>query len=697
MLLEQPSVNVHAPITPEEATAVIANNIWGNDPALKLVVQDALRAENFASTKSWVMQWPSATTLYQSPYTAQYWEGTQSERANVPFFTVATAVNSLVPQIINGLFYDDPPFMIQKRPGTSQTTASAIGALLAYQLEDIGFREELKRGCFNAVLFGTGIWKWGWETFTRTRKIYVRPVPEAVVPNVADTLPDIAIEAVSDDDAIEEQIVEEVIDRPVFENITNLRYVLVDPGLNVPSISKGKYVIHRMYLTWSDLDKLRERPGFTIPEKEALLQLFLPPKEPVEAAPSEVTNRNPLWDARAEARYEATTEDPFEQPLEVLERWDNGKCIAILNKKVVICNDQNPYGEIPFLSVGWWDVPEAFWSMGLAKVIGAEQRLQQGLTNLYLDNAALNLNGVYIRVRGKSVPTQSIRISPGKIVDVDNKDDFKPLERLNPVPEAERMLAFSESRSERVSGVSDPGMQGVAGQSGHSSLARTASGANLLAAGAGSRVADFVEKLSDNVIVPFLYRTHELNRSMLPVSAIKYILGEELQHAFMTNKGDVLEILNARVKFAILAAAKLQARRAMAQSLPMIVQFLTSPETTKQLAAQGKKVKIDEVVKMFFAVSDWKTYDDVIVDMTDEEKKQSQANSPAAIAAAKAQAAQAAQAQQHDNKADLAEQENIARAGRDVLKHGLDQESIGAEEAAPAAGLEAAPAAGLGV
>jgi len=697
MLLEQPSVNVHAPITPEEATAVIANNIWGNDPALKLVVQDALRAENFASTKAWVMQWPSATTLYQSPYTAQYWEGTQSERANVPFFTVATAVNSLVPQIINGLFYDDPPFMIQKRPGTSQTTASAIGALLAYQLEDIGFREELKRGCFNAVLFGTGIWKWGWETFTRTRKIYVRPAPEAVIPNVADTLPNIAIEAVSDDDAIEEQLVEEVIDRPVFENITNLRYVLVDPGLNVPSINKGKYVVHRMYLTWSDLDKLRERPGFTIPSKEALLQLFLPPKEPVEAAPSEITNRNPLWDARAEARYEATTEDPFEQPLEVLERWDNGKCIAILNKKVVICNDQNPYGEIPFLSVGWWDVPEAFWSMGLAKVIGAEQRLQQGLTNLYLDNAALNLNGVYIRVRGKSVPTQSIRISPGKIVDVDNKDDFRPLERLNPVPEAERMLAFSESRSERVSGVSDPGMQGVAGQSGHSSLARTASGANLLAAGAGSRVADFVEKLSNNVIVPFLYHAHELNRAMLPVSAIKYILGEELQHEFMKTKGDVLEILNARVKFAILAAAKLQARRAMAQSLPMIVQFLTSPETTKQLAAQGKKVKIEEVVKMFFAVSDWKTYDDVVVNMTDEEKQQAQANSPAAIAAAKAQASQAALAQQHDNKSDLAEQENIARAGRDVLKHGLDQESIGAEEAAPAAGLEAAPAAGLGV
>jgi hypothetical protein len=696
MLLEQPAVNVHAPITPDEAKAVLAENIWANDPALKLVVQDALRAENFASTKAWVMQWPSASTLYQSPYTAQYWEGTQSERANVPFFTVATAVNSLVPQIINGLFYDDPPFMIQKRPGTTAVVASAIGALLSYQLEDIGFREELKRGCFNAVLFGTGIWKWGWETFTRTRKIYVRESANPVVPNVTDTLPDITVEAQDEDEQIVEEIIDEDVDRPVFENITNLRYVLVDPGLNVPNINKGKYVIHRMYLTWNDLDKLRERPGFKIPPRAELLSLFLPPQEPVEAAPSEITNRNPLWDARAEARYEKTTVDPFDQPLEVLERWDNGKCIAVLNKKIVICNDQNPYGEIPFLSIGWWDVPEAFWSMGLAKVIGAEQRLQQGLTNLYLDNASLNLNGVYLRVRGKSVPTQSIRISPGKIVDVDNKDDFKVLERLPAVPEATQHLSLSESRAERVSGVSDPGMQGVAGSSGHSSLARTASGANLLAAGAGSRVADFVEKLSDNVIVPFLYKAHELNRAMLPAKAIKYILGEELQHEFMKGKGDVVEILNARVKFAILAASKLQARRAMAQALPMIVQFLTSPETTKQLAAQGKKVKIEEVVKMFFAVSDWKTYDDIVVDMTSEEKQQSAANSPAAMAQAKMAAQQAALGQQHNNKSDLVEQENIARAGRDVLKHGLKQGESEGAEAAPPAGPEAPPA-GLGV
>src|SRR5208282_5430942 len=117
--------------------------------------------------------------------------------------------------------------------------------------------------------------------------------------------------------------------------------------------------------------------------------------------------------------------------------------------KLVICNDKNPYGKIPYLSVNWWDIPEAFWGMGLAKTIGSEQRLQQGVTNAWLDGVSLNLNGVYIRVEGKSqAPSQSIRMSPGKIVNVQEKDSSYPLERLPAVPEAAQALMLSQARSE---------------------------------------------------------------------------------------------------------------------------------------------------------------------------------------------------------------------------------------------------------
>src|SRR5439155_1463757 len=93
-----------------------------------------------------------------------------------------------------------------------------------------------------------------------------------------------------------------------------------------------------------DLDKLRDRPGFNIPDRQTLLNYFFPPKEEPDSAIPESGIRNPLWDARSAPRYEETTIDPFEQPLEVLERWDGKRYIAVLQKKLVICSDENPYG-----------------------------------------------------------------------------------------------------------------------------------------------------------------------------------------------------------------------------------------------------------------------------------------------------------------------------------------------------------------
>lgn len=670
MQLEKPNINAFAPIKLEDAKKVLTTGVWGEDPALQLVLQDAIRAENYEQSKQWVAGWPSATIIYQSPYTARYWEGTQTEKANIPFFTVATAVNSLVPKVINGLFYEDPPFMIRQRPRTSANAARATGAILAYQLEEINFKESLRLGIVNAVLFGTAIWKWGWETFTEERTTYKRAKPPTSIKN-AEGLEDIKILPVDED--IEEEIVEEYIDRPTFEHIVNLRHVLVDPGLNLPDIRKAKYVVHRLYMTWEDLDKLRDRPGFNIPSKDQLLQLFFTPKEVPESSPAELGVQNPLWDLRAAPRYEATTEDPFAQPLEVLERWDSKRYIVVLNKKLVICSDENPYGVIPFLSANWWDVPEAFWGMGLAKTIGSEQRLQQGITNAWLDNVALNLNGVYVRVRGKSVPTQSIRVSPGKIVEVDNKDDFKPLDRLPAVPEAGAALSISQARAEQVSGANEPVVQGSMGGP-KTSMGRTATGANLIAGGSDSRIQDFVEKIANQVFIPFLYNAHVLNCGLLPLSTVHHILNDELEEKFVKEKqGDILEILNARVKFSISAAARLAARRNMAQSIPLIMQYLANPAIVNSLAVQKKIVDQDEILHMVWEVSDWRNFRDVIKDMTPEDEKRWQSTQPGAKAMVQAQQKSALQQQKFQQEQELRDQDNFGRAGREILRAAIEK------------------------
>lgn len=667
-ILDQPSPQAHLPLTEKEVLGALKTGQFSDDAALKIVVQDTLKAEAYETTKMWVAGWGSANALYQSPFTARYWDGTSVERSSIPFFTLASAVNSLVPQIINGLFFENPPFILTPRPRTSAEASRAVGDILGFQFEDINVREELRLGTINALLFGTAIWKYGWESFTKEQTRLVRKDAVVNQPNPIPGAPNIT--AHDEDDEFEEEVKEVTISRPFFEHIVNLRHILVDPTLNVPDIRKAKFVVERIYMTWQDLNDLRDQPGFNIPSEQEMIELFLPPKETVDAAIGEQGVKNPQWDMRSEARYEEATIDPFNEPLETLWRWDGKHLMVALQKKKMIYNGDNTVGSIPFFSVGWWDVPESFFSLGLAKTIGAEQRLQQGIVNLWVDNATLSLNGVYVRVRGKSIPTQSIRIAPGKIVDVESQGDFEPLKRLDPVPEAGTHLALSQSRVDQLAGA---GALNTSGSSaGHSNLARTATGADLLG-GSQTAAPDFIDKLSNQVIVPLLNAFHEMNFKLLPPSMLRRILNDELQAEYMKSLPDLSDIYNARVQFSILAGAKMKARRAMQAQLPIIIQFLTNEQTTQQLAISNHRVDVLQLMRDMYEASDWQDVDDVIVPMTPEEQQRAQMNSPAAKMQAQAQMQQQAQAQKHQDQLEVVNDENIARAGREVLRAALEK------------------------
>lgn len=665
--------NAHEDITPEEARSFLSEGYWEPDPAIKLVLQDAERAESAELARQFILGWTQAQTLYQSPFTPRYWPGTQTEAASISFFTVATAVNGIVPQVMAGLFYENPPFMVQERPGTTAQVARALSALLAYQVEDCDFRTELKLGIANCLLFGTSMFQWGWEKFTKERKVIKRKA-SAEIPSTIPGQPPTRISS----GELEEEVIEEVVDRPTFEHIVDLREILVDPGLRVPDIRKAKYVVRRRYMTWDDLDKLRDRDGYDIPPRDELLMLFFPPEEQVDPGQLELGGRNPMWEARAEPRWNPTTADPFQKPLEVLERWDNDTYIVVLQKKLVIYSDKNIYGKIPFLSIGWWNIPGGFWSLGLGRTIGSEQRLMTGITNLLLDNASLNLNTPLVRKRGKSIPTQSIRICPGKIIEVDEQGDLEPLKRLPAIPEAETLMAMSQGRADTVSG-NNPIMGGNAGSSGHSNLARSSAGAQALAQGASSGVEEFIDNLADQVIVPLLYEFQEMNRAMLPESQLDYIMSEELKHEYVADGGDVIDILNARVKFSILAGSKMQTRRNMAQGLPQLTQFLANPAVIEQLQIEGKKISIQEVIRMWFEAANFPNMNDVIVPMTPQDLQRQQAQSQGGINQQKFQQQQQLLAQKAALQSQQADSENIARAARDVLREGF-KKSVEPEE-----------------
>ena len=663
--------NDNTPILTEDVIAqILKTGKWAEDPALTLVIRDAYTAETAKAAKQWIAGWNTGSVVYQSTTVPKYWEGTQVERANIPFYTVAKAVNSLTPQIVNGLFYDDPPFIIQPRPGTTQDTATAISDILGFQLKQINFKEEVRLGVINATLFGTNIWKWGWDSYKYTRTYYARDDNPETLPSPVPGNPD--VEFHDPEAPLIEKTEEVFVEQPRFENITSIKDILVDPTLRVPNVTKAKYVIHRLYMTFNDLEKLRDRPGYDIPSRDEVASWFMAPAEEAIPAFDEQTGVNAVWDMRSNPRWMQSTDDPFEKPLEVLERWDKDKVIIVVQQKKVICNGKNPYGEIPFFSINWWDVPGALYGLGLGRTIGSEQRLQQGIVNTWLDNTALNLAGVYTRKRGKSIPTQSIRIHPGRVFEVDDKDDLLPLTRTDAVPEAGTHLSLSQARAEQNSGAGEITSQGIAGSTGHSNLARTATGAGAITAGQGIQTGEFVEKFCTQVFLPFIYRVHLMNKNLLSPNTIKKILNDELQSAYLSSVGTIQDIKDAQCVFEVQAGAKLNDRRAMAQSLPIMTQFFSQQPIIQALALEGKKVSFTSIAKMIVESSGWKNYYSIVEDMTAEEKQQAQQNQPGAIAQKQAQSQQQMLEAKLQNTQELAEQNNMARAANEVLRRAYE-------------------------
>lgn len=647
------------------------------EQALRLVTQDAATADAFLSQKMWPLRWREIDVLYQSPRAISTWEGTTVAESNVTSYLIAKHVNSIVPQCVNGIFYDDPPFLLRPRPGTDESVIRAKTAVFSEQLDEMRFQDQIEEGFHYTVLFGIAIYKWGWLSCKTKEKRYVRKKsPEKITGPLGQSISVPSKE--SDEFEVEE--IEKDTSRPHFEHV-DFRSVLVDPGCRKPDIRCAKWVIHRMYLTHNDLDALRDQEGWDIPSHEELKSYFETPKEQAKLPNQlETTMSGDTPVAHAKPRYEKTTEDPFEQPLEVLERWDGEKVIAVLQGKKVIRNEANPFGEIPFYSSHWWRIPDSFYSLGVGHLVGQDQRVQQGLRNAALNILGLAVQPNYLRSRGANVPTQQIRQRRGGIIDVDGEVDkaFKILEVPKVPPELWAVLEESVKESESNSGA-DQLLQQGATQGPRTSMGRTAGGASILASANSSRLQGPVERFCKNVFEPWLYQMDELNRERLPMSTLRNILGDTYGNDFRV---DEEEFLNAKLEYEVLAGAHLAARRGMAQALPTFMAWLTNGELIQLLASTGYTIDFKELVAMLFEVSEWRNTRDVVRKMTPEEQQARQQQNQEA---SKIQGQMQLQQQKGQQQSQLSTQKNDEKATMEVLRVGLEhalttgQESLGGD------------------
>lgn len=648
--------------------------------ALKLVLDDADRADNYLNQNNWAAGWTFADTIYQSPQSQSAFDGGNASQSNVPKYTLSNHLSSITPRILEGIFYEDPPFLLRPRPGTTQDIVRQKTALFAAQLEMMDFEEECERAIDQMALLGTCIMKWGFTQYTVTEKKFVR------VGNKLSVTTPVGTEEVdtpeSDDYTVE--YVDKVVAHPWIK-YTDMRNVLVDTGCRYGDVRRAGHVVYRDFPTFTDLDRLRGVEGYDIPDESTLKQFFL--KDPSTGSDN-ITLTIPegmrAWIQHAVPRNYKSTSDPFQNGLEVLERWDKEKVIVALcinGYSILIRNEPNPYGKIPFFSANWRNIPDCFYGQGLGILIGSEQLVEQGITNLALDLLAYGLQPTAVRKKGFNTPTQTIRWKQGGIIDVDEDVDkaFKFL-TMPPVPaEAWQFIGQSKSDSAATSGANEQVIQGAGGLGNHSTGMRSGTGAAAVIQANASRLDGPDGRFIRQIFEPWIYQMDELNNQYLPTSTMKQILGEELGQEYIKSF-DHIQFRNAKLEYEVLAGAHLGARKEMAQFLPIMLQIFNNPTFTADLNDAGYEWDAKNIFNEFATAAGWKFSQNFLKPMTPERKAMHDANKPAALQQKQIQAQQAMQLQKFQQEEVLENEKQLGKAGSEVLRqsveHALQSEEV---------------------
>jgi hypothetical protein len=650
-LLEQsnPTAPVYAADVQTPSTFA-PNPKYADEAVLSIVTQDFDTFKNWLNERKWILQWQEAAVLYQSPRGFALFEGSSVTRANVSRFTVAKQVNSLAPAITQAIFSEPTPFEIRPRPNVHQNSARAWKALLEVMLELCDFKSEMAYGIEGMVNQGSVIFKIGWETYVEIKRHYVRKA----APSKLDLpLGGQSIDVHSAESEEFEVVEEEVIrNRPFFQKC-ELGTVFVNPKWNAPNqMWKAGQVVEERWLNYDDLKKLRQNPDYDIPSDDVLRHMFMDDSEAVLSTNSverSMTDIPSIYQAARED--EVLSEDPLLKPMQLLEWWDEDQVRVVLQRKCVIRNSKHDLPIIPYLSSNFWNIENAGWGLGVGRISGSDQRVDQGTINAALDLIAFAVQPETVIARGANIPTQDQRRRLGGIRVVDSEDVRKAV-MLSPIPEvpadAWRAIQISNQTSNAQTGSDEAAVQGSLPGKG-SSVGRSGTGAAMLQAASQGRLQAPVERVIDGVLLPFIKFLWTMVKDRMPVKEIRQILGEQLTDDLQV---DLNDFFNADLKFDVLAGTRLAARTRMAQALPFLLEVFGNQALVQQMGQIGWKVNVMEVVNMLFDVSEWRNKRDLVVPMTDEEKQQMAMSNPAVI---KAQSDAQMQDKKHQDDMELEE------------------------------------------
>ena len=632
-------------VTIEEDADGAGSPAFDDDAAATIVWMDWQRAQNWMVQNAWLAEFQYIEYLYQSPNFDREWRSQGSRPARISRFNIAKNRNTMSNQVYRQIFAQQTPFVLEPRGkiaelDNAQDYMDAWTAIFDVLNERADFSYNLDLFIECQALQGTAIAIPIWETRTVKREYRVpkTPPPEVDMPL---TGPQTVNTWESDQWQPKEEEFEE--SWPCFEyrRLGTTVYAETWRTPNRPDLTGG-FRIDIDYIVFEDLQRMRDEGGYKdIPDDEELKKFFLynPHGDaPVADAAGQIINQSASNLMHAAGDETNASEDPFQKPIIKIARWDGSKRMEIImyeGRKKTIYNDFHKLRDHAFgYSATWWNIENSGYGMGIGRLNAGDQRMDQGVLNEVLKMIAYPMNAplLYDTETGNA-PTQNVVMGLGTLWGVNTRDgDVRKAMAYAPIPEIPReawqIYELGKSGGEDLVGANSTFQQGNLGGPG-SSAARTATGASRIASKSDEAIMGPVQHI-EGVITRWLHFLWDMVRTEMPPAEIRRILsakyGEKILKTIEAGK-----FMEADFSIKILAGQKLAAKAAISQLIPFFLQLTAQPQLMQFMHEKGETINFGEIAKMFIAMSELGGRQDIVIPLTDDQKKQIAAMNPNAM------------------------------------------------------------------
>lgn len=113
----------------------------------------------------------------------------------------------------------------------------------------------------------------------------------------------------------------------------------------------------------------------------------------------------------------------------VLEYWDREKIYHIGAGKVVLLEDDNPFGDIlPYVMLKYCNVPHEFYGIGLPEMVEPLQEELNAIRNQRMDNVNLIINRMFLVNKLADVDIDNLISYPGNVIATNDMEAVEPLQ-----------------------------------------------------------------------------------------------------------------------------------------------------------------------------------------------------------------------------------------------------------------------------